>query len=679
MTDSPLGQRPPARLGPAVWILLGSVSAALLVLAYQCGQGLLAQGTVPQLPQATVDVTWNPPPTRVQVPAGANLQAAINTATPGTTLVLSAGATYAGPINLPNKSGSGWIYIVSAATLDQGSLSVPGQRVAPADAPKMARLQVGSNQNLVTTSPGAHHYYLAGIEGHVTGTLQSAIIQLDAGNGTQPHHIIVARSYLHGGASNVVRRGVTTHGAHLAVLDSYISDIKDTADSQALWAAAGTGPLLWQNNALSAAGENIMTGGADPPPGTVGPSDITIRGNYLWKPTTWRGSSWVIKNLLELKNGRRILIEGNISEHNWAAGQTGFGWLITPRNQDGSCPGCGIQDVTWRYNQLLDAPQGLNISGRDDEHPSTVTERILVLSNQLTLGCLGCSAGQKGDGRMFQFGNGPKHVVVTHNTGTATFGTLAMAYGSPQGQNFTFTNNVAPVGQYGFFGDATGTGTVGLNKYFSPYTFTANALLGATLSQYPSGNFNTFSGQIGTDGLLIGLDPVALAQATACTRTGQCGSVSPPDPTPIPDTTPPTVTLVTPAAGASFQTGQSTPLQGTATDDRPGVGPVSFTVNGVAQASPYTFATAGIYTFVAAARDAAGNLGTSAPRPMTVTDPSPTPDPPVDCVQGAWVLTSLTQSATGFTAIFSRPTLTAPAHGGTPCGQTATTVAITVR
>ena len=30
------------------------------------------------------------------------------------------------------------------------------------------------------------------------------------------------------------------------------------------------------------------------------PTDITIRGNYLTKPLSWRGSPWTVKNLLEL-------------------------------------------------------------------------------------------------------------------------------------------------------------------------------------------------------------------------------------------------------------------------------------------------------------------------------------------------------------------------------------------
>ena len=45
------------------------------------------------------------------IPAGGDLQAALNNAAPGDTIVLAAGATYTGSFVLPAKSGSGVITI----------------------------------------------------------------------------------------------------------------------------------------------------------------------------------------------------------------------------------------------------------------------------------------------------------------------------------------------------------------------------------------------------------------------------------------------------------------------------------------------------------------------------------------------------------------------------------------
>ena len=48
------------------------------------------------------------------MPAGGNLQAAINAANPGDTITLAAGAVYAGSFVLPAKSGSSYITIRSS-------------------------------------------------------------------------------------------------------------------------------------------------------------------------------------------------------------------------------------------------------------------------------------------------------------------------------------------------------------------------------------------------------------------------------------------------------------------------------------------------------------------------------------------------------------------------------------
>ena len=42
-----------------------------------------------------------------------------------------------------------------------------------------------------------------------------------------------------------------------------------------------------------------------------------------------------MKNLFELKNAQRVLIESNVFEYNWAESQNGFAILFTPRNQGG--------------------------------------------------------------------------------------------------------------------------------------------------------------------------------------------------------------------------------------------------------------------------------------------------------------------------------------------------------
>ena len=65
-------------------------------------------------------------------------------------------------------------------------------------------------------------------------------------------------------------------------------------------------------------------GGADPQVSLNGnvASDIYFRRNHVYKRPSWLGSTQlVVKNLFELKVGRRILVEGNVFENNWANGK----------------------------------------------------------------------------------------------------------------------------------------------------------------------------------------------------------------------------------------------------------------------------------------------------------------------------------------------------------------------
>ncbi|HEY0546539.1 MAG TPA: hypothetical protein VGC91_14265, partial [Pyrinomonadaceae bacterium] len=70
----------------------------------------------------------------IEVKKGQDLQSAINVAQPGDTIVLEAGASFPGPITLPNKAGAAFITIQSSAL---ASLPPAGQRVSPSHAALM--------------------------------------------------------------------------------------------------------------------------------------------------------------------------------------------------------------------------------------------------------------------------------------------------------------------------------------------------------------------------------------------------------------------------------------------------------------------------------------------------------------------------------------------------------------
>jgi hypothetical protein len=95
-----------------------------------------------------------------------------------------------------------------------------------------------------------------------------------------------------------------------------------------------------------------------------------------------------MKNLLELKNARRVLVEANVLED-----YDGFAIVITPRNQSRTAPWSTVTDVALRYNWIQRVSSVLNVSRYDEYHPSRPTERRRerVLSHRS-----GCSARSKG-------------------------------------------------------------------------------------------------------------------------------------------------------------------------------------------------------------------------------------------------------------------------------------------
>jgi hypothetical protein len=64
-----------------------------------------------------------------------------------------------------------------------------------------------------------------------------------------------------------------------------------------------------------------------------------------------------VKNHVELKSARRVLIDGNVLENVWVSGQTGYSVMLTPRtNQSGLL--AVVDDITIRNNVLKNVTAG---------------------------------------------------------------------------------------------------------------------------------------------------------------------------------------------------------------------------------------------------------------------------------------------------------------------------------
>ncbi len=430
----------------------------------------------------------------MHVPAGGDLQAALNAAQPGDVITLAPGATYTGNFKLPVKNGETYIVVRTAASARD--LPPAGTRVSPAHAGSLAKIKSSNRSAALSTAAGAHHWRIELVEfqANVNGT--GDIIVLGASSSQThlsqvPHDLIFDRVYVHGDPGLGQKRGIALNSGATHIINSYIADIKAVGqDSQAIAGWNGTGPYLIENNYLEGAGENVLFGGADPSIPDLVPSDITIRRNYFTKPLEWRGQKWQVKNAFELKNARRVLVEGNVFEHVWVAAQAGYAILFSTRNQDGRSPWAVVEDVTFRYNVVRHSANAINISGYDDNHPSAQGRRYRI-SHNLVYDIDRATWGGKGN--FLQVGNQPRDIVVEHNTVQHT-GNVVTVYGKRDGvpetiDGFVFRDNLMRHNRYGVKGDSLGVGAASLDAYFRDLTFERNVLAGGKASLYPAGNY----------------------------------------------------------------------------------------------------------------------------------------------------------------------------------------------
>jgi hypothetical protein len=434
----------------------------------------------------------------VTVPAGASLQSAINRARPGDTLVLDAGATYVGNFVLPVKPGNEYITIRTAG--DGAGLPASGQRVLPAQAPRLAKLKSPNRDPVLRTAASAHHWRIEQIEFLPTEAGAGDIIRLGDGSAAQndraqvPHDLAIDRCYVHGDPVAGQKRGIALNSASTTITNSYISDIKAVAqDTQAIAGWNGPGPYTIENNYIEAAGENFILGGADPPiPGLV-TEDVIFRHNHVAKPGAWRSQGWQVKNLFELKNARHVLVEGNLMEYVWKEAQVGYAILLTPRNQDGKAPWVTVEDVTIRHNLVRHAGAGMQIIGEDSNFPSGSTRRVQVVDN-LFYDIEARTWG--GPGVFVLIGEGPRDISIEHNT-VSQSGNIMSAYGGTKADpklitGLVFRNNLIRHNEYGVIGADRGIGADTVQAYFPGAVFASNVIAGGDAQRYPKGN--TFIG-----------------------------------------------------------------------------------------------------------------------------------------------------------------------------------------
>lgn len=453
------------------------------------------------LPRDTVDATYPATTSLVRVPSGADLQAVLNAARPGDLIALARGGVYTGDFMLPKHAGasastcSQWI--VLRTDVADSLLGAPGTRMTPtkALALQLAKIQSPDNQQAIGSAVGVANvgcWRLVGLDvqqqpGNPAAYNANGLVRMgdvDATDSTkQAHHLILDRSYVHGGAivtgqtnnPNGIRRCVVFASRYNAVVDSWLERCRGgDGDTQAILAIWGTGPYLVRNNHLSGGTEVLMSGGGTS--GIVGavPSDWTIHGNLFTRELA--DTVTLVKNLLELKNAERVDVAGNVFRLNWVGGQAGYAILAKSVNQSsGSCTWCRTRDFTFRYNRIAQSAEGINLAGIQ-EGPAQPSARFTLYHNWID--SLGYRA--KAEGHPFQIlGNAGTltDVTIAYTTVTPAPWGLVFYDGGPTARQ-AWQSNVLYCGGYGAKGSGTAQGASTLTTYAPGVVWTNNALYG---------------------------------------------------------------------------------------------------------------------------------------------------------------------------------------------------------
>ena len=525
---------------------------SLLVVLSLCalaGQArtALGQSSDPTLPILFDTIYPNQTGGDIHQPASASeLQTLLNTQTLngktlklGDTIVLQANVTYSGKFTFPKvDTGSGWIIV---RTSNESGIPRPDHRINPSYAAAMPKLEISTNDAVVKFASGAHHYWLAGLEIRYPNTDPNAkndsLVRIGSSetvSANLPSNIVIDRCYIHGNSNGELQRGVALNGTYSAVINSYISDVHlRNSESQAIISQNTSGPLKVFNNYLEAAGENLFFGGVSAiSQSPSGPSNVEVRGNYLYKPTAWRDNltnpnlpHWNVKNLLEFKSGQKVLVAGNVLENNWInSDQHGFAVVIKSTAES---PNNVTQDVTFINNIVRHTLNGVGVTGRAD---STLETNRIKIANNLFEDVSNANRGDQTstyEAGIFLQISGGDSITLDHNSAFHT-GKVVYTFnstGNTSTTGFVYKNNLTSNDNAaGVDGDGTAQGSETLGYYMPGYVFLKNVIPRVDPTIYPASNYYpaTLDGTtyVGTDGQNVGVNQATLDAATAGAISG---------------------------------------------------------------------------------------------------------------------------------------------------------------
>ncbi len=234
------------------------------------------------------------------------------------------------------------------------------------------------------------------------------------------------------------------------ILGSTVLDLWSTAlaDSQAINVSNTCGPVTVIGGTFVAGSENIMVGGdtlkiTDCPERVA--ADLLFDEITLTKPEEWRtdGVNRGVKNLYELKAGKRVKLRNAKLSGSWKAAQDGYAIVITPRNAQ------YIEDVVLEHLTVERVGAGVNLMGinlpaNDTPRP---TSKVVLRDSSFSIN----SATYGGRGILALVTNGTQDWTIERVSATFNGNAIIQAESStPQGP-LTMRESQMRTGRYAIF------------------------------------------------------------------------------------------------------------------------------------------------------------------------------------------------------------------------------------
>lgn len=386
----------------------------------------------------------------IDVPVGADLQAAISSAPDGATLRLAAG-TWTG-----NFVASKRLIVTGAAVIGNG-------RVTPSDLSAMPRLVGVSNGAAMSVTASNVTFNGIAFIGNPNGST-SDIVNCGWGDARQsredqiPRNVSFDQVLVLGDVNNGAKRGIAAQCGGQVTRSHVGSIFNASADSTGIGTWNSNQPFTIDDTHVEAGSYPILLGGADGIVPDVLPTDWLVKNSYLGRPADWKNKSRRVKNLFEVKAGRRVTLRSSILENNWNEAQPGWSIVITPAGDGVGTARASItvEDVVIEDNIVRNVQAGLNVLGTSNQEGVLGrTTRLTIRRNAFFIDRT-FNGSPYGQGWFMQCSDGLRNegmrdVSIQQNTIVMNGNQIVTCGGAPV-PGFSMTGNLVQTpGLYGFF------------------------------------------------------------------------------------------------------------------------------------------------------------------------------------------------------------------------------------